>query len=375
MPGQRKYLVSPTAVPPAGRATSPTSSRQGNDNPFGFSQRIPLVFPSVGAQPSMESSLAYTTHPQESGISAIQHINPRMAINGNGSRFPASTRGYGDVSYTSNNHRTDTYPYGGNEEIKGPPPVGFMPDTQAYIDHRQAASYISAIDVSPPRVGAVTEPHLDGSLPQDSRMSTCLLPRAPLRGRSGPPHATAVINTTQQRGGHTADVSRSRPSMTRPVPGGAPFSPDVNTRHEYPSVPPMSRQIVDSYHAPPPTPPTTSLSTISACSYPHPKCEWADCDVGLDDISTGGMRRHFSASHPDEAVSQFRGQEGKCRWTQSNGSECGKVLLRASLAKHCATVHLRSMVKNCLVCHEPFSRPDAVARHLDTVHRRNGEMP
>ncbi|CCM05975.1 uncharacterized protein FIBRA_08216 [Fibroporia radiculosa] len=166
------------------------------------------------------------------------------------------------------------------------------------------------------------------------------------QGRTG---QTPAINTHPQS--QIALVRRS--AVVRP---GSFIVPSTLSRPE------PSRELHQDWLPPPSTPQmlTTSPSAVS-----RTRCLWTGCTILLDDTSIAGIKRHLAAVHADEAVPTFDAQPGMCKWTLGeHGHECGRGLHRASLGKHIASVHLKSTVKQCPLCHASFSRNDCVVRHM-----------
>lgn len=89
-------------------------------------------------------------------------------------------------------------------------------------------------------------------------------------------------------------------------------------------------------------------------------CLWHGCRVMLDDISTAGIKRHIRDWH-SELSSASQKERKMCLWDE--GSVCGRELDAASIAKHIASVHLKSTAQKCEYCHNTIGRADSLARH------------
>ncbi|EPS98485.1 hypothetical protein FOMPIDRAFT_1126550 [Fomitopsis schrenkii] len=88
------------------------------------------------------------------------------------------------------------------------------------------------------------------------------------------------------------------------------------------------------------------------------------CTHPLVDTSTRALKEHLEKYHSAELDRNGDGQY-KCHWRLGAGSECeGYLSGTLGLAKHIARVHLRTGAVCCDFCGSPFSRPDALERHL-----------
>lgn len=110
-----------------------------------------------------------------------------------------------------------------------------------------------------------------------------------------------------------------------------------------------------------PTPPIPShLANIPTAGAPVPgtpvRCQWDGCTIELDDISHGGLRRHFRDRH-----FRPRGTLTRCVWGQNCRSE---QMLFENIPKHIAECHLKSMKQVCPGCHGIFARKDTLKRHI-----------
>ncbi|CCM05974.1 uncharacterized protein FIBRA_08215 [Fibroporia radiculosa] len=109
--------------------------------------------------------------------------------------------------------------------------------------------------------------------------------------------------------------------------------------------------------------PPLSSPLLSACEHPNSvPCRWGNCYVLLDDLSVGGIKRHFAQYHKDEAVPEHKGHRGRCQWV--DGTVCNSELDRAGLAKHVAAKHLRSLARVCPYCNTVIGRLDSLRRHM-----------
>lgn len=95
-------------------------------------------------------------------------------------------------------------------------------------------------------------------------------------------------------------------------------------------------------------------------------CLWDSCSIPLDDLSPGGLWRHLRDMHG----LHDRHARISCRWGLDGG--CGLEMNCASLGNHISTVHLKTAGRVCQICHEPFTRGDALARHIKKNSCRSG---
>lgn len=89
-------------------------------------------------------------------------------------------------------------------------------------------------------------------------------------------------------------------------------------------------------------------------------CLWSAgcCGIGLDDISAGGLWRHFRDVH------SFFDKHGRvyCQWGVDGG--CGLEMNCGSLGNHISTVHMKTTGQVCPRCGRRFTRGDALGRHI-----------
>jgi len=90
-------------------------------------------------------------------------------------------------------------------------------------------------------------------------------------------------------------------------------------------------------------------------------CEWGDdCDIGLDDLSAGGLQRHLREWHFGQTWTPLR--TVACQW-HDGGQTCGRAMQQRSLGKHVAALHLKAMAVTCGDCGKTFARPDVLRKH------------
>ncbi|RPD65603.1 hypothetical protein L227DRAFT_216263 [Lentinus tigrinus ALCF2SS1-6] len=97
------------------------------------------------------------------------------------------------------------------------------------------------------------------------------------------------------------------------------------------------------------------------------RCEWEGCEVILDDISHGGLRRHFRDYHHAP-----RGDRLRCKWGNCCRSE---EMLFENIPKHIAECHVKSMTQRCMYCNGTFARKDTLKRHQTAGCPALGQQP
>ncbi|KAI0764885.1 hypothetical protein C8Q74DRAFT_1006650 [Fomes fomentarius] len=131
---------------------------------------------------------------------------------------------------------------------------------------------------------------------------------------------------------------------------GSDYSP-------YPNCAVMQSDLhMDNLHQFCPTPPTPFHHDIIPTTGTPVRCQWDGCAIELDDITHGGLRRHFRDRHY-----QARGTLTHCVWEQNCRSE---RMLFENIPKHIAECHLKSMKQECPGCHGVFARKDTLKRHI-----------
>ncbi|KAL6303255.1 hypothetical protein BKA93DRAFT_719879, partial [Sparassis latifolia] len=91
------------------------------------------------------------------------------------------------------------------------------------------------------------------------------------------------------------------------------------------------------------------------------RCFWGgQCDVLLDDMTSGGVERHLKAVHLHDQWN--RSVRGECGW-HTEGKRCGSMMAQGSFGKHVASTHLRSTAVMCDVCHKVLCRDDVLGKH------------
>ncbi|KAI0711187.1 hypothetical protein C8T65DRAFT_647823 [Cerioporus squamosus] len=113
--------------------------------------------------------------------------------------------------------------------------------------------------------------------------------------------------------------------------------------------------------------PSCTADTSLVGSVNRMRCQWDTCEVILDDISHGGLRRHFRDHHHAP-----RGERMRCKW----GSCCrSEEMLFENIPKHIAECHLKSMAQRCPWCYGTFARKDSLKRHQNAGCPAVGQQP
>ncbi|KZT70508.1 hypothetical protein DAEQUDRAFT_725441 [Daedalea quercina L-15889] len=119
------------------------------------------------------------------------------------------------------------------------------------------------------------------------------------------------------------------------------------------------------------------MQPYNASPYTHADrrpCLWGQCNILLDDHTTGGMKRHLMDHHKDalqlEQTVQVRvaGQPAHgalvCQWALDDGRTCGSIYTSTTtLSRHISSCHMGIGRVTCSWCQTEFSRKDALKRH------------